>query len=168
MASRFSAFLSELKRRKVYHVAAGYAGVSIVIATATSELYSHLSLPEWTPTLVILLLAVGFPIALVLAWAYEVKPEEKAEAPPGQEKPQAEKGDPEKKSIVVLPFDNLSPDPSDAYFSGGPTEELTATLSHLKSLRVISRSSAAVYKEAFKDVRTIADDLGVQFLLRGA
>ncbi len=115
----------------------------------------------------VVLVLMGFPIALVLAWAYEVKPEGKTSTAPVVN-PDTQTPGEDKKSIVVLPFDNLSPDPADVYFSGGLTEEITATLSHLGSLRVISRSSAVAYKETFKDVRTIARDLDVQYLLEGS
>ncbi|MFC1575435.1 hypothetical protein ACFL5A_02150 [Gemmatimonadota bacterium] len=168
MASKVSLFLAELKRRRVYHVGAAYAGASILIATASAELYTFFRLPDWTPGLVILLLIGGFPIALVLAWAYEVRPEEPRKVEEGTE------GVPEfsialdRKSIVVLPFDNMSPDPGDAYFADGLTEEIISDLSHIRSLRVISRSSAMVFKGTQKDVRTIGRELNVQFVLEGS
>jgi len=170
-------FLAELRRRKVYHVAAAYVAASIVVATATAELFDDLLLPDWTPRLVILLLVIGFPIALVLAWAYEVRPEELGpvepvteKAPPPSETPApTEVADVERrKSIVVLPFDNLSPDPADAYFSDGLTEEVITNLSHLHSLRVISRNSAMVLKGTQKSTRAIAEELNVQFVLEGS
>ena len=71
-------------------------------------------------------------------------------------------------SIVVLPFDNLSPDPADSYFSDGLTEEIIATLSGLESLRVLSRSSAMALKGTQKDVRTIGKELGVHYVLEGS
>jgi serine/threonine-protein kinase len=74
----------------------------------------------------------------------------------------------EKKSIVVLPFENLSPDPDNAFFADGLTEELIAELSRLKELRVISRTSAMTFKGSGQDVPTIARELNVRYALEGS
>ncbi len=75
---------------------------------------------------------------------------------------------PDKPSIVVLPFTNLSDDPEHAYFADGVTEDLTMALSRLRWLFVIARNSAFVYKEKAVDVRTIARELGVRYALEGS
>jgi adenylate cyclase len=75
---------------------------------------------------------------------------------------------PDRPSIVVLPFTNLSDDPEHAYFADGVTEDLTTALSRLRWLFVIARNSAFVYKDKAVDVRTIARDLGVRYALEGS
>lgn len=74
----------------------------------------------------------------------------------------------DKDSVLVLPFDNISPDPDHAYFSDGLTEEVITTLSRLQSLRVISRNSAMALKGTGKDTRTLAEELQVQYVLQGS
>lgn len=68
-------FLRELKRRKVYHVAATYAAVAFIVWQAAAIAFPALQLPEWALTLVVALTLLGFPVAVVLAWGWEVTPE---------------------------------------------------------------------------------------------
>jgi eukaryotic-like serine/threonine-protein kinase len=72
------------------------------------------------------------------------------------------------RSIVVLPFDNLSPDPNDAYLADGLTEELIADLSRVKALRVIARNSSAAAYQRTKDLKAISRMLDVRYLLEGS
>src|SRR5205085_9248182 len=68
-------FFSELKRRNVYKVAVAYAVVGWVIAQIATQLFPFLEIPNWVVRLVIVLIAIGFPVALVIAWAFEATPE---------------------------------------------------------------------------------------------
>ena len=74
----------------------------------------------------------------------------------------------EKPSIAVLPFDNLSGDPEQEYFADGITEDLTTDLSRISGLFVIARHSAFAYKGRSVDLRTVARELGVRYLLEGS
>jgi TolB-like protein/tetratricopeptide (TPR) repeat protein len=164
MQSRLSVFLTEVRRRRVYRVAVAY----VVVGSGVIGL-GDAALPTWdqVQVQVVVVVLLGLPIALVLAWLYEVRPEEPRQTTEAVE----DTAVPTRRhriSIVVLPFDNMSPDPGDAYFADGLTEETITRLSRLHSLRVISRNSAMALRGTRKDTRTIARDLDVQFVLEGS
>jgi TolB-like protein len=75
---------------------------------------------------------------------------------------------PDKPSIAVLPFDNMSGDPEQEYFSDGITEDIITELSRFSSLFVIARNSSFAYKGQSVDVRRVAQELGVRFVLEGS
>jgi adenylate cyclase len=75
---------------------------------------------------------------------------------------------PDKPSIAVLPFDNISNDPQQAYFADGMTEDLITDLSQLPGIFVISRNSSWTYKGKPVKVRQVAEDLGVRYVLEGS
>src|SRR5712672_3701655 len=68
-------FFAELKRRNVYKVAVAYAVVAWLIAQIATQIFPFLEIPNWVVRLVIVLIAIGFPVALVIAWAFEATPE---------------------------------------------------------------------------------------------
>jgi adenylate cyclase len=73
-----------------------------------------------------------------------------------------------KKSIIVLPFVNMSNDPEQEYFSDGLTEELISKLSRLKNMRVVSRTTSMQYKGTTKDIKTIVRENGVHYIIEGS
>ena len=68
-------FFAELKRRHVYKVAIAYAVVAWLLIQITTQVFPFFEIPNWTVRLVVLLITIGFPIALIIAWAFELTPE---------------------------------------------------------------------------------------------
>ena len=187
------AFFEEVQRRKVYRIAAAYiiaAGFLIQIASATFPAWD---LPNWSLRLVIVPLLIGFPIALILAWAYDVTPQGIHVTPkvPGTHRRRnlvfliatavilsavagffllprasARKID---KSIAVLPFENLSDEKENAYFADGMQDDILTNLSKIGDLKVISRTSVNSYRgNDTRSAREIGKALGVATLLEGS
>jgi adenylate cyclase len=75
---------------------------------------------------------------------------------------------PDKPSIAVLPFQNMSGDPEQEYFADGMVEEITTTLSRIRSLFVIARNSSFTYKREAVDVKQVGRELGVRYILEGS
>ncbi|RLA37837.1 MAG: hypothetical protein DRR15_00905 [Gammaproteobacteria bacterium] len=196
--SGYMSFFSELKRRNVYRVAAIYIIVSWVVLQVVDMFMSFMPLPDWTSRLVFVLLAAGFPVAMVLAWALELTPEgikletSNADTPTSRRRGDVfiyggvgivllvwlwsldwgqeapDSGTVQIRSLVVLPLDNLMNDPEQAYFVEGLHEALITELSKIKALRVISRTSAMTYLESGKSVPEIGQELGVDAVLEGS
>ncbi|MDQ2870613.1 MAG: protein kinase, partial [Acidobacteriota bacterium] len=85
---------------------------------------------------------------------------------PGARAPQSSAAD--RRSIAVLPFQNFSPDPENAFFADGMTEDILAQLSKIRNLKVVSRTSVMRYKGTQKPMREIAAELGVATILEGS
>src|SRR6266545_8386164 len=174
-----------------------------------SQIFPFFDIPNWAVRLVVLILILGFPVALVLAWAFELTPEgikRTDEIEPGRRsrnrawiyvviiagamsvslfflgrytaqrtssvesgRPPAAAGSVPGKSIAVLPFENLSADPENAYFAGGVQDEILNKLAKIADLKVISRTSVMPYKSGAKrNLRQIANELGVAHMVEGS
>jgi TolB-like protein/Flp pilus assembly protein TadD len=188
-----SGFFEELQRRKVYRVAAAYIIAAGFIIQIGSAVFPAWELPNWTLRLVVVLLLMGFPIALILAWAYDVTPQgiQVTKAPPGVHRrrniitliivgltisavagfflfPRAS-GRNVEKSIAVLPFQSLSDEKENAYFADGIQDDILTNLSKIGDLKVISRMSVMSYRgDAVRNAREIGKALGVATLLEGS
>jgi TolB-like protein/Flp pilus assembly protein TadD len=190
-----SGFFEEVQRRKVYRVAAAYIIAAGFIIQIGSAVFPAWELPNWTLRLVIVLLLIGFPIALILAWAYDVTPQGIRVTPsstaPGSHRRRnlimliatgliisagagffllprvsARKVD---KSIAVLPFQNLSDEKENAYFADGMQDDILTNLSKIGDLKVISRMSVMSYRgDGARNAREIGKALGVGTLLEGS
>ena len=166
-------FLGEIKRRKVFQVAAVYTVVAWLIIQLVDVVNEPLNLPDWLDTVVIVLLAIGFPIAMVLAWAFEITPEgvkrdTGVDALPGQQPAETDSAAAHHKSIAVLPFVNMSADPENEYFSDGLTEEIINALTQLIDLRVAAHTSSFVFKGKSTDIAEIGHKLKVNTVLEGS
>jgi adenylate cyclase len=185
--SSISDFFSELRRRRVIRVIVLYAIAGWVVIEVTSTVLPGLNLPDWTTTLVILLVALGFVIAIMLAWAFDIGPggiqrtpaaasaetetETASQKQPehAEQKPAASVADTsQRKSIAVLPFVNMSGDAENEYFSDGISEEILNLLVKLPQLKVASRTSAFIFKGKEASIPTVARELGVDTVLEGS
>src|SRR5262245_53454020 len=162
-------FFAELKRRNVYKVAIAYAVIAWLLMQIASQIFPFFEIPNWAVRLVVLLLILGFPIALVLAWAFEKTPKglkrttvaDRLGARPGN-------AFPPEKSIAVLRFENLSRDPENAYFADGIQQEILTRLAKITALKVISRTSTLRYQSKPGNLSEIAKQLGVANILEGS
>ena len=207
-------FFAELKRRNVYKVAVAYAIVAWLLIQAASILFPTFEAPAWVMKVVVTAIIFGFPVALILAWAFELTPEgikrEKDVAPnesiarttgrklvgitvalaviaaglfafqflrsksattiPGiTSTPSAASAGPiSEKSVAVLPFENLSRDPENAFFASGIQDEILTRLAKIGALKVISRTSTQQYQSKPQSLTEIAKQLGVANILEGS
>ncbi|MCH7938635.1 MAG: tetratricopeptide repeat protein [Candidatus Marinimicrobia bacterium] len=204
--SKFAAFVAELRRRRVFRVAAVYAGTTFVIIQIIDGTFAVMGIPDWISRLIIVLLLVGFPIAIGLAWAFDITDEGIVRTGKAADVPAPRAGgkpftsnraliviavlavafgvwsrwggtgetavsvsEPAlgPKSIAVLPFANLSDSQEDEYFSAGVTDDIITHLTKIGDLKVISRTSAMLYKDSPKSLQVIAEELGVANVLEG-
>src|SRR2546423_14572379 len=200
-------FFAELKRRNVYKVAVAYAVVSWLLIQVATQVFPFFEIPNWAVQMVVVALVIGFPIALVLSWAFEltsegIKRENEVDhkvarktgrkltavvvvvaaaatglmlfrllhsqqaIEQGKQAPPAPEID--RKSIAVLPFENLSDDRSNAYFTDGIQDEILTRLAKIADLKVISRTSTQHYKSTPENLPEIARQLGVAHILEGS
>src|SRR5262245_8521932 len=183
-------FFEELKRRKVYRVAAAYIIAAAGIIQLASAAFPAWDLPNWALRLVIVLLLIGFPLALILGWAFDLTAQGIRVTPSAHRRRSvitlvaigviisaaagffllprvsAYKVD---KSIAVLPFENLSKEEENAFFAGGVQDEILANLAKVADLKVISRTSVMNYKSGNpRNLREIGQQLGVAHVLEGS
>ncbi|MBA3386507.1 MAG: hypothetical protein H0T95_07810, partial [Chthoniobacterales bacterium] len=190
-----SGFFEEIKRRKVYRVAVAYVVVAGGIIQLASATFPAWELPNWSLRLVIVLLLIGFPIVLILAWAFDVTPEGIQRTPraEGSTRPRhtrrnmallcvvgliisaaagfflLPRASAKKldKSIAVLPFESFSQDKDNAFFADGIQDDILTNLAKIGDLKVISRTSVMPYRGKGSSVREIGKALGVSAVLEG-
>jgi TolB-like protein/Tfp pilus assembly protein PilF len=202
--SGLSRITAELRRRHVFRVAVGYGAVGFATVSVASDFLPALQLPDWTVTLVAALAVLGFPVALVLAWAFEITPDGVRRAQPMEPGAVGRAGGPRPATasgyvglgiiiglvvigayvqldgrdgppagdrvtrVAVLPFQNMTEDPSNEFLSDGITEEITTQLFKVAGLHVKSRTSTQMYKGGRKSVEEVAAELGVGAVVEGS
>ena len=166
-----ASFWSELKRRRVVRVAIAYAIPAFVVIEVADVLVPALGMPAWVITGVAVVCIGGFPIALILAWMFDITPTGVVRTGP-TEGTGVYASDPspsyDPRAIAVLPLKNLSDDPENEFFSDGVTEDILTHLSRCGDLHVISRTSAMTYKGTSKSIGEIARELKVGSVLEGS
>jgi len=162
-------FFAELKRRKVYTVAIAYLVGGWALAQGISQLLPVFDIPIWVVRLVVLLIVLGFPVALVLSWFFDFTRYGIVRTPDLKDKidilPAAASNE---RSIAVLPFTDLSPGEERDYFGEGIAEEIQTALAKTEGLRVAARRSSLWFKDKKADLKEIADKLNVEHVLEGS
>jgi TolB-like protein/tetratricopeptide (TPR) repeat protein len=192
-------FFAELKRRNVYKVAVAYGVGGWALSQGIAQVLPVFDVPSWLIRLLIALIIIGFPIALIFAWAFEITPEGVKRADEVDLAGRPEKKShawiyiviigalvsiglfflgrfsvepsqtARKKSIAVLPFENISADRENAFFADGVQDDILTALSKVADLKVISRTSVMSYAAgANRNLRQIAQTLGVSHVLEGS
>jgi TolB-like protein len=182
---------AELQRRSVFKVGAAYLVVAWLLIQVAATVAPQLGLPEWAPRLITLMLLLGFPVALLLAWAFELTPEGvKVDARGAGSKRMfaiavvlaalalgwylrapstvGESAAADKRSIAVLPFVNMSGDADNEYFSDGISEEILNSLAQMPDVKVAARTSSFSFKGKDREIPDIARELEVRMVLEGS
>lgn len=209
----------ELRRRHVFRVAVAYVVTAWLLLQLGAIIFPTLHAPAWCEAVLLAFLLLGLPVALLLAWAFEVTPdgvrrtesvESEAARPAGyrrhvgralnvgiivalaaavgllawqrfgagakqhEARMAGAVSAPSKGTVVlpmsvaVLPFDNMSGDPKQQYFSDGMTEQLLDVLAKVPQLEVVARTSVFQFKNKGGDVRVIGRKLGVANIVEGS
>ncbi len=173
--NRIARFWQELKRRKVIQVIIVYATAAFVIIELVNNVFEPLQLPDWTPTMVIVILAIGFPFAIIFSWIFDislkgiVKTESiEPDKEPGEDYSLSDNTSRLENSIAVLPFQDMSPQKDQEYFCEGMAEELINALTKVARLKVASRTSAFQFKGKGYDIGKIGKELNVHSVLEGS
>jgi TolB-like protein/tetratricopeptide (TPR) repeat protein len=189
-------FFAELKRRQMFRVGAAYAVLAWLLLQIVNNVAPVLDLPLWVARAFLLLLVIGFPVALFFAWLVESKTQEGPRSKsstvdwalfgavaivilligyqqiaPRQadiDAAQSASASPAGISIAVLPFANMSGDASQEFFSDGITQEITSALAKVRDLRVVARTSAFEFKGQNRNIRTLGEQLGATHLIEGS
>ncbi len=172
-------FFLELRKRHVVKVGFAYLVVAWLVLQLADVIFPALGLPDWSITLALGLLATGFPVAIVLAWVFdltpggiertdETKPVQKHLTPEKDAVPAVVPAPVTAQSIAVLPFPDFSAEQNQEHFCDGLTEELLNVLTDIPGLRVASRTSCFAFKGKDLDLAAVSEKLRVAHVLEGS
>ena len=169
-------FFAELKRRRVYSVAVAYLVGGWALAQGIAQVLPVFDIPNWVVRLTVLLIVLGFPVALAFSWFFDLTRYGIVRTPDLDTRstdivPSAtasNRVEPGEKSIAVLPFNDLSPAKDHAYFGEGIAEELLGALAKVDGLRVAARRSSFWFKDKEAELGEIASKLNVGHVLEGS
>lgn len=189
---------TELRERKVVQAAAIYGAVAWGATEILVTVVEQLFLPQWVSTLAVIGFVVGFPVAMFLAWTFDITSEGIRRTDVSSRrgtasialaiamlvagtaglflliKPALDQVDREgpmdilPNSVAVMPFENASRDPDDEYLSDGLGDELRDQLGRVSGLRIAARSSSNAIGEQGGDAVSSAEKLGVAHLVEGS
>ena len=172
---RFISFINELKERKVLRVAVAYIVVTWILIQVGESTFEALNLPEWSNSLLVVFIMFGFPIVLLMAWAFELTPDGIVKDPDGDTGRRmarygraAESAEDTSPSIAVLQFEDMSSEQDQAYFCEGIAEEILCALNEVDGLNVASRLGAFQFGSRSGDVLEIGRKLNVSTVLEGS
>jgi TolB-like protein/Tfp pilus assembly protein PilF len=188
-------FFNELRRRNVYRAAAAYGVVAWLLIQIATQVFPFFDIPGWSIRLVVIVLLLGFPVAMIIAWIFEWTSQglqRTDEIPPSQMRRRStgrtldfviigallvvigvmawQRFSPAReKSIAVLPFENLSAEKENALLADGIQDDLLTNLARIKALKVISRTSVMKYRNTdTRNIQEIGKSLGAAHILEGS
>ena len=164
-------FFAELKRRKVYSVAIAYVVAGWALAQGFAQVLPVFDIPNWVVRLLVVLIVLGFPVALTLSWFFDFTRYGIVRTPDRAPQPRIDAVDPsisQERSIAVLPFKDLSAGPERDYLGEGIAEEILTALSKVDNLRVAARRSSFWFKDRDAELSDVASKLNVEHVVEGS
>lgn len=175
MLAKLKLTLAEFRRRRVFRVAVAYVVAGWLLIQVASATFEPMGLPPWSMRFLLVLLALGFLLACVLAWIYDFGAHGIERTPPATATRSASKDGhaaataaaPDA-SVAVLPFTDLSEAHDQTYFCDGLAEEILNALASIRDLRVASRTSSFRFRDSDADAREIGHALNVAAIMEGS
>ena len=164
-------FFAELKRRKVYSVAIAYVVGGWALAQGVAQVLPVFDIANWVVRLIVVLIVLGFPVALTLSWFFDLTRYGIVRTPNADVARRidpAQSANSSERSIAVLPFSDLSPGQDHDYFSDGIAEEILTALAKIDGLHVAARRSSFWFKGRESQLSEIASNLNVRHVVEGS